>query len=253
MRYKCTCQYDGSHYAGWQRQLKQATVQGVIENALAKIYQKHLVIHGASRTDKGVHAYAQVFHFDAPEVIPLDKLAKVINRILPADIYISEVEPETQDFHSRYSCIGKAYVYRIDTGEQPNVFKANYAYFYGKTIALEQLELASRHFIGIHDFKAFMASGSDKENTIREIYDIRFSQVVSQGQTYIEMYIHGSGFLYNMVRIIMGTLLDYWEGRYTEAEMLEAFKSGNRHFFRRTAPACGLYLKETFYASKPAN
>lgn len=243
MRYKCTCQYDGRDFFGWQRQPRVRTVQSEIEGVLKTLYGLPISIHGASRTDKGVHATEQVFHFDTDILIPFEKLCGIFNKRLPADIAISAIDMVTEDFHSRFSCIGKTYTYKLDTLQTKSVFDAPYVYLYGQQVELELMIKAAQCFIGTHDFKAFMASGSDKENTIRTIYSIDFS--VSRSS--VEMRISGSGFLYNMVRIIMGTLINVSEGKLSTADVAAGLASGDRKVFRRTAPACGLYLVETRY------
>ena len=243
MRYKCFCTYDGSDYCGWQRQPKVRTVQGVIEEALKNIYLEPIAIHGASRTDKGVHGIGQVFHYDAEMEIPIERLSKVINRQLPPTIHILSVKEETSEFHSRFSCLGKEYTYRIETNPQKNVFMANYIYAYERPLNLEVLNNWASYFIGTCDYRAFMASGSDKEVTVRTIYAIEFELESTQ----LTMRISGSGFLYNMVRIMVGMFLDLYEEKYTIDKAREHFLKGDRQFFRRTAPACGLYLTKTFY------
>jgi tRNA pseudouridine38-40 synthase len=243
MRYRCVCQYDGRCYSGWQRQPRDKTVQGEIEKALKAIFGVPITIHSASRTDSGVHALMQVFHFDTEIFIPQERLLSVINRRLPLDVAISHVERVPDDFHSRYDCIGKTYVYKTELSPQRNVFSSSYAYHYGKPINLELIRLAAHVLIGTHDFKGFMASGSDKENTVRTLYTIDFIQK----ETVLEMRISGDGFLYNMVRIIMGALLNVSEGRLTVAELEIALVNGDRQKLRRTAPSSGLYLVETRY------
>lgn len=243
MRYKCHCQYDGSHFCGWQRQPRVATVQGTIEDALKAIYLEPVTVHGASRTDKGVHALEQVFHFDGPKDIPLEKLQAVINRQLPSSIHVSHIATSDPDFHSRYSCVGKEYRYYLETDSTPNVFRSSYVYHYGRLPNLAAMEYLAKHFIGTHDFKAFMASGSDKEVTVRTLYHIGFEW---DGTTVV-MAISGNGFLYNMVRIMMGMFLDYSEGKLSETTILNSFVAGERQAFRRTAPAEGLYLARTYY------
>lgn len=243
MRYKCTCQYDGSAYSGFQRQKKARTIQGEIEKALKRIYNHAVTIHSASRTDKGVHALAQIFHYDTNIDIDIDKLASIINRQLPKDIYVSTICGVNNSFHARYSVISKTYQYKIITSKAYNVFLKNYYYHYNKKIDLVALNDLATHFIGVYDYKAFMASGSDKLNTVREIYDINFEQLSDS----FTMTISGNGFLYNMVRIMMGMFLDYAEGGKTKKCIITQFTAGNRQFFKRTAPACGLYLKQINY------
>ncbi len=249
MRYKCHIAYDGSAYSGWQRQPRVHTVQGAIEDALKAIYLEKVTIHGASRTDKGVHAIDQVFHYDTEKEIPLEKLIKVINRQLTDDIQLVNIEEVEGDFHSRYCCKGKEYQYRIETSKEVNVFQWRYVYAYRKTPNVELMRQAALKFIGTHDFKAFMASGSDKEETRRTIYHIDFHYEDTQ----LVMKVRGNGFLYNMVRIMVGVFLDISEGKYSEDMAFERFCVGDRKFFKRTAPAQGLYLTKTFYSLEDSN
>ncbi|PID81258.1 MAG: tRNA pseudouridine(38-40) synthase TruA [Clostridiales bacterium] len=243
MRYKVICCYNGTGYSGSQRQLNSQTVQGQIERALAKIYSRPLTIQAASRTDKGVHALGQVFHYDVDTVIDSAKLVQVINRQLPDDIRILSAVPVTADWHARYDVSCKTYYYRLSTAEQYDVFQKDICYQYNQAFDKAKAGDLAKAFLGKHDFKAFMAAGSDKQNTIRTIYDINFDQ---QGDL-LTMQISGDGFLYHMVRIMMGLFLDYVEGKKSSDDIIEQFTAGNRHYFRRTAPACGLYLANVRY------
>ncbi len=243
MRYKCSCTYNGTNYSGSQRQNNAKTIQGEIERALAKVYNQNITIHPASRTDKGVHAIEQVFHYDSAVDIDTAKLANVINRQLPDDIRIIKTEIASDSFHARYDVSAKTYHYILSTAEHYNVFNRDICYQYNQPFNIEKATALSAHFLGKHDFKAFMAAGSDKQNTIRTIYDIIFAQADHQ----VTMKICGDGFLYHMVRIMMGLFLDYSEGSKTETEILKQFTAGNRHYFKRTAPACGLYLAAVRY------
>ncbi len=243
MRYKCTCCYNGTNYSGSQRQNNAKTVQGEIERALAKVYNQSITIHPASRTDKGVHAIEQVFHYDSTVDIDTAKLARVINRQLPDDIRIVKAEIVSDSFHARYDVIAKTYHYILSTAERYNVFNKDICYQYNQPFDIKKATALSEHFLGVHDFKAFMAAGSDKQNTIRTIYDIIFEQADNQ----VTMQMSGDGFLYHMVRIMMGLFLDYAEGNKTETEILKQFAAGNRRYFKRTAPACGLYLANIRY------
>ncbi len=244
MRYKCTLQYNGARYAGSQRQQNANTIQNEIERALKRIYNDDITIHLSSRTDKGVHALMQVFHYDTEVDISTHKLALVINRQLPDDIHITSAVRAADDFHARYDARRKTYQYKIKTSNVHDVFTYNTVYQYAKPIDIERLNAFAGNFIGEHEFKAFMAAGSDKEMTVRTIYAIEFKE---DGDT-VTMSITGSGFLYHMVRIMVGMFLDYNEGKKDAPAILEHFKDGNRSYFKDTAPACALYLAEIRYS-----
>lgn len=242
MRYKCLVAYDGRLFSGWQRQAKARTVQHVIEQGLSKIYKAPITIHGASRTDAGVHALGQVFHFDTETVLPQNKCLKILNHQMPEDVRLLACEPCAEAFHARYDVVKKTYRYDLYMGEY-DVFKAAYAMHYDRLPDLERMQALATTWLGQHDFRAFMASGSDKVITNRTIYraDItRHDQVV-------RFTVTGNGFLYHMVRIMVGALLDVSEGKRTLEEMVSDFETGDRNRFKRTAPANGLYLTETLY------
>ncbi len=242
MRYKCTLAYKGSAYSGFQRQKNANSVQSEIEKALCRVYSKDIIIHPASRTDKGVHANGQVFHYDSDILIDSNKLAMVINRQLPADIRIVELESVADDFHARYNVKSKEYIYVLNTGTY-DLFMHDLMYQYGKDLDVKKCKELSEIFIGKHDFKPFMAAGSDKENTIRTIYKIDFTTE----KEIVTMAISGDGFLYKMIRIMMGTFFDYSESKKSLKEIEENFKAGNREYFKRTASATGLYLNRIYY------
>ncbi len=245
MRYKCICSYNGAAYSGSQRQNNARTIQGEIEKALKQIYNQPITIHPASRTDKGVHAISQTFHYDCDVAIELTKLSAVINRRLPDDIRITSASIAADDFHARYDVVSKTYCYRLSTAAQYDVFSKDTCYQYNKPVDITKIKALAAHFIGKRDFKAFMAAGSDKINTVRTIYAIEFSQTGDE----LKIEMSADGFLYNMVRIMVGLFLDYSENKKTEVDILKNFSSGNRHYFKHTAPACGLYLTETNYNS----
>ncbi len=239
MRYLCKVAYDGSHFYGFQRQPKLRTVQGDIEKALKRIYGKPVDIHSSSRTDTGVHALCQVFHYDVDVAIPIEKLARVLDGQLAEEISVLSVEIVPDDYHARYNTIQKTYRYDILLSKEKEIFKSRYALIYKKDLTIDRLQEATRLFLGKQDYRALMASGSDKENTVR---DIKTFEVHQRGENMISLYITADGFLYHMVRIIVGALLDYNEGRRTLAELEAGLQNKDRSIFRRTAPASGLYL-----------
>ncbi len=240
MRYLCRLAYDGSYFYGFQRQPKFRTVQGEIEQALYRIYSQKIDIHSSSRTDTGVHALDQVFHYDTYIEISLDRLKYVLNGQLPDEISILSVEKVSDDFHARYKTIEKTYRYDIILSKEKRIFENRYALIYKKDMDINLLLEASKLFMGRQDYAALMAAGSDKENTVRNIKSFRVEQ---KKEDLISIYVCSDGFLYHMVRIIVGALLDYNEGKRTIAELKNGLKNKDRNVFRRTAPASGLYLE----------
>lgn len=243
MRLLCKIRYDGSDYHGFQRQSKLITVQGEIEAALKRIYHKQIDIHSTSRTDAGVHALSQYFHFDVDPYIEIAKLRRILNEQLPESIDIAELQEVEPSFHARYDCKRKTYRYDVITSKEKQVFMSKYALIYKKPVNYETLEEGLGLFLGKKDYGALQASGADKESTVRHIQDIKIEKT-SEG---FSLYITADGFLYHMVRIIVGALLDLNEGRRSLPELEEGLKNKDREVFRRTAPASGLYLLEVEY------
>lgn len=243
MRLLCKISYDGSDYHGFQRQSRLITVQGEVEAALKRIYRRHIDIHSTSRTDAGVHALAQYFHFDVEPYIELVKLRRILNEQLPESIDILSLVEVDEGFHARYDCRRKTYRYDVLATGEKQVFLSKYALIYKKSVNYEILEEGLRLFRGKKDYGALQASGADKESTIRNIEAIRIERR-NQG---FSLYITADGFLYHMVRIIVGALLDLNEGRRSIEELEEGLENRDREVFRRTAPASGLYLLEVEY------
>ncbi|MGX8797198.1 tRNA pseudouridine(38-40) synthase TruA [Fusibacter sp. JL298sf-3] len=238
--------YDGSAYAGWQRQQNAVTVQGVVEKTLAHIVKAPVTLHASGRTDAGVHALAQCASFTAPALMPADKLRFALNNRLPEDIYVTALEEVPADFHARYSAVGKTYAYKLYVSEARNPFyKAHYAQV-KKPLDEVAVRQAMTAFLGTHDFKGFMASGSHVKTTVRTVH--AFTLEVSEGLWTFE--ITGDGFLYNMVRIIIGLLLRVGHGHIDSAAVPEIIASGDRSRARWTAPPNGLYLVSVSYPQK---
>lgn len=240
---KLTIAYDGTNYSGWQRQTNARTIQGEIEKALKKVMKKDIIIHGSGRTDAGVHALEQIASFKAEFSIPTQRLVIALNNALPSDIVIKNAEEVDMDFHARYSASGKKYIYKIYNNKIRNPMYINHSYFVNRDIELIKLIEASKYFIGEHDFKAFMASGSSVKNTVRTIYSID----IHTKDDFIILEYKGNGFLYNMVRIITATLLDVSFGEISIKNLDAIIKSKDRKNAKHTAPAQGLYLAEVYY------
>ncbi|WIF95559.1 tRNA pseudouridine(38-40) synthase TruA [Caminicella sporogenes] len=240
---KLTISYDGTNFSGWQIQPNTRTVQGEIEKALQKIMKKEIRINGSGRTDAGVHALGQVANFKADFTIPVNKIAVALNSILSEDIVIKDAEEVDEDFHARYSVKKKKYIYKIYNDKIKNPIYRNYSYFFNRAIDINKLIESSKYFIGKHDFKGFMSSGSYVKDTVRVIYSI---DIKKEGK-FINLEYTGNGFLYNMVRIITGTLLDVNIGKIDINRLDEIIKSKDRKNAGHTAPPQGLYLAEVYY------
>ena len=247
MRIKLTIEYDGTNYAGWQRQENALAVQQVIEDALTKLTRHKVVIAGASRTDAGVHALGQAAHFDTESRIPPDKYAYALNTMLPPDIRISDSQAVSDDFHARFSNTGKLYRYQIRSAPHAGALTRNtHAHvIYPLNDALMAAEL--NDLIGAHDFGAFAASGSVVKDTVRTIYAAELRRNGAE----LTLFISGSGFLYNMVRIIAGTLISIGTGKLEPGAFRRAIESGDRLDLGVTAPAHGLTLMEVYYDKPP--
>ena len=248
MRIKLTIEYDGTAYAGWQRQENALAVQQVIEEALTKLTRARVVIAGASRTDAGVHALGQTAHFDTESRIPPDKYAFALNTMLPADIRIRKSEAVSEDFHARFSNKGKRYRYLIYQSPHAGALNRNTHAHVIYPLDVEKMQAEAQDLVGTHDFAAFAASGSVVKDTVRTIYS---ASLTRRGDE-LELLVEGSGFLYNMVRIIAGTLISVGAGRLEEGAFARAIQSGNRLDLGVTAPAHGLTLMEVYYREREA-
>ncbi len=240
---KLLIEYDGTNFCGWQRQNNGRTIQEEIEKALEKVLKRPVKIHGSGRTDTGVHALGQVASFKANITVPMDKIPLALNSLLPEDISVKGASEVEEDFHARYSAKGKKYIYQIYNGPLRSPLLRNYAYFVTQPLDLNRMQEAARCFLGTHDFKGFMASGSSVQDTVRNLYklDVYFHEKI------IKIEIEGNGFLYNMVRIIAGTLVEVGKGKIPAEDMKSIIASGIRESAGPTAPAQGLYLAEVFY------
>ncbi|MBE6042470.1 MAG: tRNA pseudouridine(38-40) synthase TruA [Clostridiales bacterium] len=247
-------EYDGTGFSGWQIQPGLRTVQGEIEHVLKYIAGEDVRIHGTSRTDAGVHALGQCASFDWNSNMPVEKLPEVMNRRFgaggegrsgaPGDIRILSAEVMDEEFHARYSCKGKTYRYVIDkTGD---IFRRKQAFQYpgADGLDIDAMRMAAAHIVGTHDFKCFETSGgTPRETTVRTVSDL----TISETRDSIIMEITGDGFLYNMVRIITGTLVEVGDGRISPDEIPEIIESRSRGRAGFTAPPQGLYLKEIYF------
>lgn len=247
-------EYDGTNFSGWQIQPEVRTVQGEIEHVLKYIAGEKVHIHGTSRTDAGVHALGQCANFEWKSNMPVEKLAEVMNRRFgaggegrsgaPGDIRIISAEQVPEDFHARYSCKGKTYRYVID--KSGDIFRRNISYQYpgAEDLDIEEMRKAASYIVGTHDFKCFESSGSTpRESTVRTVSDLD----IFEDDESIIIEVTGDGFLYNMVRIIVGTLVEAGAGKRTPESVRDAIESRDRSKSGFTAPPQGLYLKEIYF------
>lgn len=235
--------FRGTNYHGYQKQENALTIQEVVESAVSKILNTPTHIYGCSRTDTGVHAEQFCFSFSTEKEIPIRNFVRGINGYLPDDISVLSCEEVSPDFHARYSCRGKTYLYKIHSSESKNPFMTDLALHYRRELNIPLIQEASKHFIGTHDFASFCSNCSEKQSTIRTIYDI----TIEKNENFVLMLVKGDGFLYNMVRILVGTLLDVNEGRIDMSELDDILKARDRKRAGRTAQAHGLYLHKVFY------
>jgi len=241
MRYKCVVMYDGSNFHGFQVQDDLRTVQLEIENVLKIITKTDTRIYPAGRTDTGVHALSQVFHFDTDIDMKEWQMKNAINSRLPSDVHIKEVEIVSEDFHARFSAHKKEYHYIIDLNEF-NPLYSKYRYYYRHKLDIDKMIDASKIFIGEHDFKAF-TKNHKIENTVRTIYSIDFD--INDGVITVKFI--GNGFLHNMIRIIIAMLVEVGNGRKTKEDLIKIMESQDRTLAPKTAPANGLYLVDITY------
>lgn len=238
--------YNGAAYHGFQRQGNALTVQETVERAIGKLLKiPPPTIYGCSRTDAGVHARRFCFNVRIDSAIPCEGFLRGMNTLLPPDIAIISCEDAAEDFHARYNTRGKEYVYIINNKPQRDVFMQSLAYHYPYALDIDKMRAAAQIIAGEHDFAAFCrAEGKARvSTTVRTVYGI--SVTLENGVC--EIRVSGSGFLYNMVRIIAGTLIYISEGKLSQEDIVRALETGERSFAGVTLPPEGLYLNEVFY------
>ena len=240
---KLTIEYDGKDFNGWQKQPNKLNIQGEIERAIYNITKEEVDLIGSGRTDAGVHALGQVANFKTNSQISIEKLPLAINSQLKNSIVIKEAEEVNERFHSRYNAKRKSYRYIINNSKCGTAIYRNLEYSYPFKLDAEKMKQASKYFEGEHDFKAFKSSGTSSKNSVRTIY----KAIVKQEGEKIIIELTGNGFLYNMVRIISGTLLDVGLGKIQPEEIPEMIESKDRQRAGKTLPAHGLYLVEVKY------
>ncbi|SFH58359.1 tRNA pseudouridine(38-40) synthase TruA [Pisciglobus halotolerans] len=245
-RYKAKLQYDGTNFAGYQVQPNARTVQGDLEKALRIMSKGHkITIRSAGRTDAGVHALGQMIHFDYPFHIPPQNMLRALNSLTTDEIAILDILEADEQFHAQYGSAGKKYQYRVDTNQIISPFKRLYALHHPYPIHLEDLETALKDIVGQHDFSSFCASRSGKENKVRTVYEAKVEQDLKTGE--LVFTFRGNGFLYNMVRIFVGTLLQIANGLRPADDMKRILAAKDRNAAGPTAQPQGLYLVEVYY------
>ena len=248
-----TIEYDGSEFSGWQRQPERRTVQGELERVLSKVCGVPVQINGTSRTDAGVHGLGQRASFKLESGIPTDKIKLAANNILAGgknlaasvgDVRILNVEEMPSEFHARFDAKGKKYRYVIYNGDDQNIFRRKYCYQVQKPLDVTAMQKAAKHIVGTHDFACFQsAGGQERETTVRTVFGL---DVFRKDQDVV-IEISGDGFLYNMVRIITGTLVEVGLGRRNVDDLVGIIESADRTKAGHKAPAEGLYLVEVYY------
>lgn len=242
--YKLLIQYDGGRYDGWQRQGNTAnTIQGKLEHVLGEMAGHRVEIHGAGRTDAGVHARAQAASLRLETALSPSEIRDYCNRYLPGDIAVRSCERADDRFHARLNARAKRYAYRLWTGAVPNVFERRYLTPWTEPLDLEKMRCAAAFFTGTHDFRAFCSNKRYKKSTVRTIYEIRLERLGDE----VRITYFGSGFLYNMARILTGTLAEVGAGRRAPESMAAILESRDRGQAGVTMPPQGLILEEVLY------
>ena len=243
-RYKAIISYDGTGFSGYQVQPGKRTVQSEIENVLLKMHKGIPVrITGSGRTDAGVHAKGQVIHFDSPLTIPEEKWTVAINSLLPSDIAVLLVTRVHDDFHARFDVVRKEYRHFLYRSCNRDPFRRNFAFQYPYDLDIVSMRTASEYLLGTHDFSSFCSAKTEVIDKVRTLEGI---EILSEGDLLILRFI-GNGFLYNMVRILTGTLLEVGAGDRQPSDIKRILDSKDRRSAGKTAPGHGLYLWEVFY------
>ena len=246
-RVMLTVAYDGSSYHGWQVQPNKETIEGILNRCLSQLLEENIEVIGASRTDSGVHAMGNIAVFDTDSRIPADKMAYALNRRLPEDIRVQKSAEVPAEFHPRHAKSRKIYEYRIYCAPFPMPVKRLYSHFTYVPIDIDLMSQAAKCLEGIHDFKSFCSVHAQVETTVRQIEAVEVREERSGDNSEIVIRVTGGGFLYNMVRIIAGTLMEVGRGHIEPCKMREILAARDRQAAGPTAPACGLTLVKIEY------
>ncbi|HET7657642.1 MAG TPA: tRNA pseudouridine(38-40) synthase TruA [Bacillales bacterium] len=243
-RLKCELAYDGTEFSGWQIQPSGRTVQGVVESALKQIHKgREVRINGSGRTDAGVHANGQVFHFDTDLSIPEGNWQKALNAVLPKDVRVKSVQRAEPDFHARFDVVTKEYRYRVLRSTEPDVFRRFYTAQIPYSLDVKAIKQAASHLVGTHDFSSFCAANTDVKNKVRTLKTL---EITEQADELVFRFV-GNGFLYHMVRIVVGTLLQTGNGKLTAKDVSQILEAKDRTKAGPTAPGNGLFLWQVTY------
>ena len=245
MRYLAVVSYRGTKYCGWQKQTvsKLPSIEETIEGVISKILNKPTKIYGSGRTDAGVHALGQTFHFDIEKEIEVSRFTHSLNELLPKDIRILELKLVSDDFHARFNAIGKTYIYKIRNAKISNAFNSDLEYTLGQKLDIKKMVEASKVFTGTHNFQNFTSKDEDEQKFSRNIGDIS----IFEKENDIEISLTGNGFMRYMVRMIVGNLIQVGLGKLTKNDLQNALENPVRKPSSFKAPAHGLYLKEVIY------
>ena len=242
--YKITIQYDGKNYRGWQRLSdSDKTIQGKLEKVLSSLIDEEVEVIGSGRTDAGVHARKQVANFYTEKELKWKDVLKHCYTYLPEDIVVKSCDKVDEKFHARYNAKKKIYTYRICNNPFGDAFERKYSYLVDKKLNIDKMLVASKYFIGTHDFKSFTSMKSKKKSTVREIYDININCIGDM----VEITYEGEGFLHSMIRILTGTLIEVGLGKMKIDEIPTIMNSLERSEAGFTAPAHGLFLIDVIY------
>ncbi|GAA0116405.1 tRNA pseudouridine(38-40) synthase TruA [Clostridium senegalense] len=240
---KLTLEYDGTNYFGWQKQKTKVTLQGTIEDVISNLTKEDIEIIGCSRTDSGVHSKGYICNFVTNSSIPSEKFKDALNVKLPDDIAVLKSEEVPEEFHSRYSCRGKTYSYTILERPMKATIDRNYVCQCKYNLDIEKMNEACKYFIGTHDFSAFKNKGSSVKTSVRTISEL----YVEKTGNYVKIFVSADGFLYNMVRIIVGTLIDVGIGKINPKSIKNIIDSKERTNAGKSMPPQGLCLEEVYY------
>jgi tRNA pseudouridine38-40 synthase len=243
---RLTLEYEGTAYAGWQLQPNGLSVQEVVESALAQVVGEKVRLISSGRTDAGVHARGMVAHFEVGRDLPMSAYREGVNRFLPPDIAVKDAQEAPPGFHARFSARGKWYRYLISTSPVRSPLVARYSWHVRGSLDLSAMQGAAAHFRGLHDFAAFRGAGCEARTTVREI----FSVDVAREEELLAIDVRGGGFLRNMVRVMVGTLVEIGLGRRPPADVPLLLQEGSRPLAGRTAPPQGLCLMEVWYGGE---
>ena len=245
MRYLATVSYRGTAYCGWQKQTisKLPSIEESIESVISRLFNKTTKIYGSGRTDAGVHAHGQTFHFDTEKEIDEYKFLHSLNELLPDDIKVSKIEKVDAEFHARFNALQKSYKYKIKNSKVSDPFSSDLEYTLGQPLDIEKMVEASKIFEGTHNFQNFTSKEEDDAGFVRTIYSIK----ITKENDHIVILMTGNGFMRYMVRMIVGNLIQVGLGKLSIEEIVKNLESSERKPSSYKAPAYGLYLEEVSY------